>query len=151
MIPRSLAGRSPELPLSFEMDSTTAAPRGHLVVSFWVLLTRCSTVATGAAAAAGGGSRLAWSVDLSLSQEIVVVVVAIAATVLVYRQRTGGKCNKFIPLSFLVNYSALCDVCIGQSRSRSWDSRHRLWQFRARYQLQNCQHNKAQTKSELWS
>lgn len=99
------------------MDSTTAAPRGHLVVSFWVLLTRCSTVATGAAA--GGGSRLARSVDLSLSQEIVVVVVAIAATVLVYRQRTGGKCNKFIPLSFLVNYSALCDVCIGQSRSRS--------------------------------
>lgn len=148
MIPRSLAGRSPELPLSFEMDSTTAAPRGHLVVSFWVLLTRCSTVATGAAAA-GGGSRLARSVDLSLSQEI---VVAVAATVLVvYRQRTGGKCNKFIPLSFLVNYSALCDVCIGQSRSRSWDSRHRLWQFRARYQLQNCQHNKAQTKSVLWS
>lgn len=118
MIPRSLAGRSPELPLSFEMDSTTAAPRGHLVVSFWVLLTRCSTVATGAAAA-GGGSRLARSVDLSLSQEIVVAVVAVAATVLVYRQRTGGKCNKFILLSFLVNYSALCDVCIGQSRSRS--------------------------------
>lgn len=68
---------------------------------------------------------------------LVVVVVVVAATtgvvvvvVVVYRQRTGGKCNKFIPLSFLVNYSALCDVCIVDNLDQEdHDSRpHRLRQ-----------------------
>lgn len=66
---------------------------------------------------------------------LVVVVVVVAATtgvvvvVVVYRQRTGGKCNKFIPLSFLVNYSALCDVCIVDNLDQDHDSRpHRLRQ-----------------------